>query len=68
MARAIKADKIAFQQHHSELEIKYIQQQNTGQGFARNTGFKHATGDYFIILDSDVDRTKLFRNCRKATQ
>lgn len=50
---AIKADKIV-EKYHSELEIKYIQQQNTGQGFARNTGFKHATGDYFIILDSDA--------------
>lgn len=50
---AIKADKI-IEKYHSELEIKYIQQQNTGQGFARNTGFKHATGDYFIILDSDA--------------
>jgi glycosyltransferase involved in cell wall biosynthesis len=50
---AIKADKIV-EKYHSELEIKYIQQQNTGQGFARNTGFKHANGDYFIILDSDA--------------
>ena len=50
---AIKADKIV-EKYHSELEIKYIQQQNTGQGFARNTGFKHSTGDYFIILDSDA--------------
>lgn len=50
---AIKADKI-IEKYHSELEIKYIQQQNTGQGFARNTGFKHANGDYFIILDSDA--------------
>ncbi|MDI9863857.1 glycosyltransferase [Flectobacillus sp. DC10W] len=50
---AIKADKIV-EKYHSELEIKYIQQQNTGQGFARNTGFKHANGDYFVILDSDA--------------
>ncbi|MDI9879790.1 glycosyltransferase [Flectobacillus longus] len=50
---AIKADKIV-EKYQSQLEIKYIQQQNTGQGFARNTGFKHANGDYFIILDSDA--------------
>lgn len=50
---AIKADKIV-EKYHSELDIQYIQQQNTGQGFARNTGFKHANGDYFIVLDSDA--------------
>ena len=31
-----------------KLEINYYFQQNTGQGFARNTGFKHAKGEYFI--------------------
>jgi glycosyltransferase involved in cell wall biosynthesis len=36
------------------LNIHYYYQQNTGQGFARNTGFRYATGDYFIILDSDA--------------
>ena len=36
------------------LDIHYYFQQNTGQGFARNTGFKHAKGEYFIILDSDA--------------
>ena len=37
-----------------KLEINYYFQQNTGQGFARNTGFKHAKGEYFIVLDSDA--------------
>ena len=35
------------------LTIKYIYQENTGQGFARNTGYKNATGDYFFVFDSD---------------
>ena len=37
-----------------KLEINYYFQQNTGQGFARNTGFKYAKGEYFIVLDSDA--------------
>lgn len=38
----------------SKLDIHYYFQQNTGQGFARNTGFKYAKGNYFIVLDSDA--------------
>jgi GT2 family glycosyltransferase len=37
-----------------DLEIQYIFQENTGQGFARNHGMKLAKGDFFVILDSDV--------------
>ncbi len=36
------------------LQIHYLSQENTGQGFARNNGMSHAKGDFFIILDSDV--------------
>jgi glycosyltransferase involved in cell wall biosynthesis len=36
-----------------KLAIQYYFQENTGQGFARNAGFKLAKGDFFIILDSD---------------
>lgn len=35
------------------LNLHYIYQENTGQGFARNLGFQHAKGDYFIVFDSD---------------
>lgn len=35
------------------LSIKYIVQENTGQGFARNHGMKVAKGDFFILFDSD---------------
>lgn len=34
--------------------IRYILQENTGQGFARNHGMAQAKGDFFIVLDSDV--------------
>lgn len=38
----------------SQLDIHYVFQENTGQGFARNAGFRMAKGDYFIVFDSDV--------------
>ena len=37
-----------------KLQIQYIVQHNTGQGFARNNGMKIAKGAFFVILDSDV--------------
>lgn len=36
------------------LDIRYIEIENIGQGFARNLGFNSAKGDYFIIFDSDT--------------
>ncbi|AGA80791.1 glycosyltransferase [Echinicola vietnamensis] len=35
------------------LAVRYFYQQNSGQGFARNFGMKHAKGDYFVFFDSD---------------
>lgn len=37
-----------------QLNIHYYFKENSGQGFSRNYGFKRATGDFFIIFDSDV--------------
>jgi glycosyltransferase involved in cell wall biosynthesis len=36
------------------LDVKYFFKENGGQGFARNYGFERASGDYFILLDSDA--------------
>lgn len=36
------------------LQLHYLVQANTGQGFARNNGMKIAHGEFFVILDSDV--------------
>jgi glycosyltransferase involved in cell wall biosynthesis len=36
-----------------KLNIKYLFQENSGQGFARNKGICHANGDFFIFFDSD---------------
>ncbi|MEJ2003466.1 MAG: glycosyltransferase [Cyclobacteriaceae bacterium] len=35
------------------LKIRYIEKENSGQGFSRNRGFEEARGDYFIVFDSD---------------
>jgi glycosyltransferase involved in cell wall biosynthesis len=36
------------------LDIRYYFKENSGQGFTRNYGFERASGDYFVILDSDA--------------
>ncbi|MBQ9285196.1 MAG: glycosyltransferase [Bacteroidaceae bacterium] len=38
----------------NHLDIHYYVKDNGGPGAARNFGAEHATGDYFIVLDSDV--------------
>jgi glycosyltransferase involved in cell wall biosynthesis len=36
------------------LPIQYFTKPNSGPGDSRNFGMKHASGNYFLILDSDV--------------
>ncbi len=36
-----------------KLNITYLSKQNSGPGSSRNYGMQHASGDYFLILDSD---------------
>jgi len=36
-----------------KLNVRYFVKKNEGQGFTRNYGFERATGDYFVIFDSD---------------
>ncbi|NJR40477.1 MAG: glycosyltransferase family 2 protein [Leptolyngbyaceae cyanobacterium CSU_1_4] len=38
---------------YSDPRIQIIQQKNRGLAGARNTGIRHATGDYIALLDSD---------------
>ncbi|QJW89856.1 glycosyltransferase [Spirosoma taeanense] len=42
------------QDFNGQLTIRYYVKPNSGQGFTRNFGFERATGDYFVIFDSDA--------------
>ena len=50
---SIKSD-IVVEKHKNKLNIKYFSKENTGAGASRNFGMEKASGNYFIILDSDV--------------
>lgn len=38
----------------ADLKIQYFFKENTGAGLSRNYGMERASGNYFIVLDSDV--------------
>jgi len=44
---------IIISKYIDNLNISYFKKNNTGPGDSRNYGMKLATGDYYIILDSD---------------
>lgn len=48
--KTCKSEVEAFSE---KLNITYYSIPNGGQGFARNYGMERATGDYFILFDSD---------------
>jgi glycosyltransferase involved in cell wall biosynthesis len=48
----LKSDAIV-KDFSTELSILYLEKENSGPGDSRNFGMKNASGDYFIILDSD---------------
>ncbi|WP_338378483.1 glycosyltransferase [uncultured Flavobacterium sp.] len=53
----------------SKLTILYLFKQNSGPGDSRNYGMKRASGDYFIILDSDcILPNTYFENVKNALQ
>ncbi len=39
--------------YEDSLSIKYFYKDNSGQGFSRNYGYERASGDYFVVFDSD---------------
>jgi len=45
--------KEIVQTYSKDLNIQYYLKNNTGAGASRNYGMLHATGNYFIIFDSD---------------
>lgn len=44
---------IAICQQFSDPRLKIVRQENRGLPGARNTGIRHATGDYIALLDAD---------------
>ena len=48
-----KSDEVV-KKYKNQLNINYFFKENSGAGASRNYGMQHATGNYFIILDSDV--------------
>lgn len=48
----LKSDNVV-KQFDKLLDIKYFFKENSGPGDSRNYGMRKATGNYFIILDSD---------------
>jgi len=48
----IKSEELA-EKYKSKLNLKYFFKENTGAGQSRNYGMERASGNYFIIFDSD---------------
>ena len=45
---------VIVEKYESNLNLKYFFKENSGAGASRNFGMQEASGNYFIILDSDV--------------
>ncbi|MHB0754191.1 glycosyltransferase family 2 protein [Polaribacter sp. M15] len=48
-----KSDQIV-EKYTSTLNVNYFYKENSGAGASRNYGMQKASGNYFIVLDSDV--------------
>jgi glycosyltransferase involved in cell wall biosynthesis len=49
-----KKSESIVEKYLSKLDLKYFFKENSGAGASRNFGMEKASGNYFIILDSDV--------------
>ncbi len=49
----ISCEKIC-EKYNEELNLKYYNKENSGPGQSRNFGAERASGDFLLILDSDV--------------
>lgn len=45
--------KSVTDKYTGQLNIRYFEKENSGQGFTRNFGFERAEGDYLVVFDSD---------------
>lgn len=52
---SVRDSSAVIAQFAAQLPLVYLTKPNTGPGDSRNFGMRHATGDYFIILDSDCE-------------
>ena len=48
-----KSSEDCVKKYQNKLTITYFLKENSGPGLSRNFGMQRATGNYFIILDSD---------------
>lgn len=39
--------------YKEQMNVQYHFKENSGQGYSRNYGFERASGDYFVVFDSD---------------
>jgi glycosyltransferase involved in cell wall biosynthesis len=46
--------KSIIENYTAQLDLKYYFKENTGAGASRNFGMQQSSGNYYIILDSDV--------------
>lgn len=49
-----ETSKSVCEKYKSQLDLKYFFKPNSGPGPSRNYGAEHSSGEYLIILDSDV--------------
>ncbi len=50
---SVQTSKDIVRKYQTQLVISYHYKENSGPGLSRNFGMQKATGNYFIILDSD---------------
>lgn len=48
-----KRSESVYEAYTKELRIRYFTKPNTGPGPSRNFGFQQASGEYFVVFDSD---------------
>ena len=46
--------ELVCKKYKDQLDLKYFLKENSGPGLSRNYGVERASGEYVIILDSDV--------------
>lgn len=61
-----KCDEIV-EKYQNQLHLIYFFKENSGAGASRNFGMQQASGNYFIILDSDVIVPKQYLSTIKKT-